>query len=221
MGQIRGNFANDFEKMGGLGSGRPLRSEKLIADELQRLDIRELNRQGRLRNGYAGSISWSCRGEKTGSVSFACSNEQLNLNYRYSYCSEYWESVRQVVHILHTPCNFGGERSWWECGKCHNKVDVLYLASKHFYCRKCSGVKYESQFLDKKERLRLKSAKIKERLGVSEEYSLERKVYDFDKPKGMHLKTFEKLKTEANHSLVVANTLWGARIDKILSIIKN
>ena len=219
-GQIRGNLTNDFEKMGGLGSGRRLGSPKLIADELQHLDVRELRKQGRLKSGFMGTITWSCRGEQSGAVSFRNFGDELTLSYRYSYNDGEWQSVYQVVNILRTPCNFGGERIWWECGKCHSKVGVLYLCSKYFYCRKCSGVKYESQYVDKKERLRLASAKIKKRLGVSEEYSLNRGVYDFDKPKGMHWKMFIRLKNEANSYVREADDLWGVRINKFLNNIK-
>ncbi|WXG55377.1 MAG: hypothetical protein ROD09_11150 [Candidatus Sedimenticola sp. (ex Thyasira tokunagai)] len=47
--------------MGGLGSGNWYRwDKKTTAEEVHRVDIRYLKKQGYLTPGYMGWLSWSC-----------------------------------------------------------------------------------------------------------------------------------------------------------------
>lgn len=50
----------------------------------------------------------------------------------------------------------------------------------------------------KADRLQERTTKIKERLGIKDAGDLGRQVYDFDRPKGMHHKTFNRFQVEAN-----------------------
>lgn len=59
--------------MGGLGSGRWTRgNRRQTLDDVLQLDVRRLNKQGLLRAGQGGTITWRSDGEATGSIRFAC-----------------------------------------------------------------------------------------------------------------------------------------------------
>jgi len=203
--------------MGGFGSGRRPNYQKLEAESLLRLDMRELSKLGYLATGYSGTITWSSSNGKKSSISFSCRLESFVLNYRVRERDDDWESINQTIGVLSTECHFGGERSWWVCGNCQRRKLVLYLGGKYFYCRDCLGVTYSSQGYDMKNRLQAKAAKIKDRLGIEESWNIERKVYHFDRPKGMHQKTFSQLMRTANESIDASESLWDERFKSLLA----
>ncbi len=54
------------------------------------------------------------------------------------------ESLDQELQITSTPCHFGGQRYWFQCPVCGNRVGVMY---KHAFnpvvaCRKCLNLDY-------------------------------------------------------------------------------
>ena len=63
--------------------------------------------------------------------------------------SEY-ESVDYKYDLTRTKCNFGGYRWWFRCGAengneiCNKRVGKLYLKDRHFACRTCANLSYES-----------------------------------------------------------------------------
>ena len=84
--------------MGGCGSGSWFRWDKKDTTESQhRVDIRWLNKQGRLRPGTMGSFSWSRRGEETGSIRYGMEADRMVLTYRHRPHGGEWEDVEQEV----------------------------------------------------------------------------------------------------------------------------
>ncbi len=49
------------------------------------------------------------------------------------------------IFVNTTPCNYGGERYWFECGTCCKNVGILYFTGKTWECRKCGDLVYSSQ----------------------------------------------------------------------------
>ncbi len=50
------------------------------------------------------------------------------------------------LDLTSTPCYFGGERYWFLCPFCGDRVGVLYLGGKKFGCRRCYNLAYKSQY---------------------------------------------------------------------------
>lgn len=178
--------------MGGNGSGSYYRyNSKSKVEEINRLDIRYLKRQNILFNGYCGEISWSVNGRKSGAINIRIYEESIVLSYNHkkSYETE-WQPVRQIIEFDTTDCNYGGHRKWFICPECGCRTSVLYTAQKLFLCRKCSDLTYSSQCESECGRHASKARKIRRQLGASEN------LFDsfIPKPKGMHWKTYYKLR---------------------------
>lgn len=186
--------------MGGRGSGNWYRWDSKPTTEGQLgIDIRWLKKNGYLKPGYSGLLSWSCNGEESGSVRYRIEINRMILNFRHRQNGGEWESVEQDIPFDRTPCHYGGFRLWFNCPRCSRRVAVLYCAGKYFYCRHCYGLTYSSQQESRPDRLMRKARKIRKRLGASKNL-FEPILF---KPKHMHQKTFDRLRLEAN----IASTL--------------
>ena len=84
----------------------------------------------------------------------------------------------------------GGSRKWFLCPECDRRVDVLYGRNVLFLCRHCYRLPYASQGEDYLSRMSRKFDKISGKL-EADEYTV---IDDLWKPKGMHWKTFYRLK---------------------------
>jgi hypothetical protein len=195
--------------MGGFGSGRHNSwSAKTTTESQHRVDIRWLKKQDDLRSGKAGLISWSLRGERTGSIGYRMKADRMILNYRHRPKGGDWEEVEQTILFDRTPCNYGGQRKWFLCPRCWTRVAVLYGAGKYFFCRHCYDLAYGSQQESRADRLMRKARKIRHRLGASDD------LFEpiWLKPKNMHWKTFDRLRKEAVHANNLSWLLMGKRL---------
>jgi hypothetical protein len=176
--------------VGGWGSGRYGSGSAATTDEVNRVDIRYLRKQGWLYPGARGSLSWSCGGEPSGNVGYSISGNTFTLDYKSRQYGEEWEPVTLHVPMVTTPCRYGGQRYYFQCRGlgCGRRCEVLYSAGKYFVCRKCAGLLYSSQkggVID-----RLIEAKHKLGKQIFDDYS---DGYGWRKKKGMHQKTFDRL----------------------------
>jgi len=179
--------------MGGPGSGNHIRlCTKTTTESQHRVDIRYLKKQGLLHAGSAGTLSWSRNGEKTGSIGYRIEPKRMILNYRHKPYGGDWVDVEETVYFDKTPCNYGGFRYWFHCPGCGRRVALLYGAGKYFLCRHCHNLTYASQQEDRLFRLLRKAQNIRERLGLSG--ATDEPI--LFKPKGMHQKTFDRLRFE-------------------------
>ena len=141
--------------MGGVGSGNRHRfDKKTTTGETLSLDVRYLHREGLLKAGRRFSLRWSRGDRETGSIGGAVEGsdraERVILSYRHrngGFAEGEWEDVKEPVSLEWTPCNFGGERSWFLCpgARCAQRVAVLYAPGRYFLCRRCYDLRYESQ----------------------------------------------------------------------------
>ena len=69
-----------------------------------------------------------------------------------------------LVPYVFTATRFGGRRAWFQCPGCRQACRVLYGTSS-LRCRKCRGLKYESQYQTAPFRLLDRAHKIRRRLG--------------------------------------------------------
>jgi hypothetical protein len=167
------------------------------------LDVRWLKRQGILKPGVFGTISWTRNGQPDGDLGIRVEEARITLIYgaRNNQQSE-WQSVEQAVHLDWTQCHYGGRRPWFICpgiinGRCcRRRVAVLFLAGIYFLCRHCHNLTYQSRNESEADRLLRKARKIRERLGAD----INNTVPIWQKPKGMHWKTFSRLALQAKQA---------------------
>ncbi len=179
--------------MGGYGSGRWGCGCKTTTESQRSIDIRWLKKHGCLQHGGTGSLSWSWDGVETGSIGYRVEKDRILLKYRYRPQGRDWETVEQKISFNRTPCNYGGYRTWFLCPRCQRRVAVLYGAGKYFFCRHCYGLAYSSQQQAPPFRLSSKAQKIRKLLGASQDTGEPILI----KPKGMHWKTFDRLRKKS------------------------
>ena len=198
--------------MGGYGSGRWYRyATKRTTSGLNILDVNWLNRNGNLAPGRWSSIGWSRGGEPAGSIGIRAEEGLLVLDYKWHGRDNDWETVTESVLLSWTPCNYGGQRPWFICPgvingfPCRRRVARLYAAGKYFLCRHCYNLVYESQREALRFRLLYKAQGIRRRLGGSADMG---EPFPW-KPKGMHWKTYERLRRKAEHAELRSDGMLG------------
>ncbi len=174
--------------MGGRGSGTWCRwNTQSTCGEVKRVDIRYMRKQGLLKPGYSGSLSWTRGGESSGSIRYRVEESRLVLNYSSREHGGEWQPIEESVWFDRTPCNYGGERLWFLCPHCSKRVAVLYGVDARFLCRHCYNIRYSSQMKGKLDQLIDQKHKLGNR--IFEDYD----GYGWRKRKGMHQKTFDRL----------------------------
>lgn len=174
--------------MGGPGSGSWYRwNKKTTLEEVKRIDIRYMRKQGLLKPSTIGTLSWTCGGEPSGDIRYTCYQHELWLYYRYRQNGGEWQHVAQRIPLDSTPCNYGGGRQWFRCPRCSKRVAVLYGADVLFLCRYCYKLPYASQNQGYMEKL------------INQMQKLREHIFEYDecgdacgKKKGMHWRTFER-----------------------------
>lgn len=198
--------------MGGSGSGRQRwwgRYTKTTTDECCILDINTMQRDGDLRLGVVTAWTWSRR-----RAAYKFGREQGNDYKIYTVgihegilihgsvtTKERVPVYDYIVQIVWSPCNYGGKRPYFICPgsvndiPCNRRVVKLYrpLYSHYFLCRHCLDLTYPScnESGDTHYTARRRTERIARKLGIAEPMD----VYTMRRPKGMHRKTFEKLKS--------------------------
>jgi hypothetical protein len=178
--------------------GRPAYGGRTTCESCKSIDVRRWHREGRLRAGQRFSCSWTRGGAPSGSISVRTEADAVLLTFQYrSSTDPEWQSLEQRVPITWTGCHLGGRRPWFICtvytgGRyCGRRVALLYLAAGElFACRRCCGLAYASQQETLWCRGLGKAQKIRAQLGGSPNM-----LEGFpDRPKGMHWKTYDRLR---------------------------
>jgi hypothetical protein len=185
------------------------------------IDARQWHRRGLLYPGQQFSWSWICDGEPAGSINVCVECAAVVLKYRScgSGSSE-WKSIQQRVPIKLTVCHLGGVRPWFVCAVysdghyCGRRAAILYCAGELFACRRCYGLTYDSQQQTALHRGLEQARKIRMRLGGGADL-----LEPFPpKPKGMHWRTFDRLRARAEAALFRSNLALKARTRSLLRI---
>lgn len=150
-------------------------------DDVLKLDVRQLRKQGLFdMGGGTFELHWAVGGERVISVHLCLGRNQLDFER---------DGSSQAVELVWTPCHYGGNRYWFLCPACRQRVGVLYLGQSGFLCRHCYGLAYASQFETDRERMIRKARKIRHKLGAS--LNLLEPI--MVKPKWMRHATYRKL----------------------------
>ena len=95
-----------------------------------------------------------------------------------------------------TPCYFGGVRWWYRCRTCgKGRMILYYIKSKNlFVCRNCTNAVHRSSKESKGDRAISTRWKILKTYGLSEQgFDALRPLAMYDRPKGIHRKTWAKV----------------------------
>ncbi len=176
----------------------------------QSIDVRRWHREQRLHPGQYFSSSWTRGGEPCGRINVRTEADAVVLLYRTrTHGQAEWKDVEQRVPITWTACHLGGRRPWFICSVysngryCGRRVAVLYAGGQLFACRRCYRLAYESQREGLNNRGLGRAQKIRMRLGGSANM-----LAPFpDKPKGMHRRTYCKLRQA--HNVAEGKTMMG------------
>lgn len=190
--------------MGGMGSGRRYQGGKSTTSDMRALDVRWLQRDGLLTLGRAFGWNWSRNGEKIASIQMRTEADRVILNYRSRSNGGEWKAMEYPVYLEWTGCNLGGRRAWFLCPArgCGRRVAILYGGAV-FACRHCHKLNYQCQRETNDDRAARRADTIRRRLGW------EAGIFNGNgwKPKGMHWRTFERLRAE--HDAFVSASLAG------------
>jgi len=127
---------------------------------------------------------WSRNGEKISSVGFTVADSFIRFEYVIKDNEDNPITVNKTIPLTLTPCNFGGHRKWF-CCSCGRKVATMFIHGQKIACRHCFNAVYTSQREDAINRLQGKINKLEAKLKD-----------DCDRPKGMHMQTFARIKNE-------------------------
>lgn len=189
--------------MGGMGSGRWYRrgAGQVVEDGLT-LDLNRLVRQGLVGpRGGGGTLTWrkASNGEYVASI--GCNvviydPDGMGLELAYTVDrGQGKRAVEQAIHLQATSQHLGGRRWWFTCPGCGRRAAKLYTrpGADLFLCRGCHGLGYTSQRESPMFRALSQAQKIRMDLGGSPAT-----VDTFPaKPKGMHWRTYWRLRAKA------------------------
>ena len=187
--------------MGGMGSGRGQRGKNTTSN-MQPLDIRRLHRAGLLTPGRVFSWQWTVCGREVASIQMRSEADRVVLIYRNRSHGDEWQPMEYPVYLEWTDCTLGGRRTWFLCPAqgCGRRVAILFGGSI-FACRHCHKLAYECQRETDDDRAMRRADTIRRRLGWRAGIANP----EGGKPKGMHWRTFERLKVE---HYAFANASW-------------
>ncbi|WP_169737277.1 hypothetical protein [Simplicispira psychrophila] len=126
-----------------------------------------------------------------------------------SYCMKSTGGVvEQRVPTQTSPCHLGGERRWFTYPQCSKRVAVLYAPGRYFACRQCCGLGYATQKEGADERAASRTNKLRKQLGW------EAGILNGNggRPKGMHWKTYQRLKAEHNQLVQISYYDMGRKL---------
>ena len=159
--------------------------------EMHAIDLTWLRRKKLLSVGHSSTLNWSRGGNPTGSIQLSYHRTHVRLVYRHRRHGGEWQDVDERVPLAETATRFNGARQWFVCPGCGRRCRELYGGGR-FRCRQCHRLKYDTQYEPAFARAATRALKIRERLGakggIDDPFPL--------KPKGMHWRTYEKLREE-------------------------
>ena len=179
-----------------------------ICENFNAIDVRELQRKTQMRPGLCFTKDWFRNGARAGEVSIFIHPDAVILVHRARFPGSTESRIIELqVPLIWTKCHLGGRRPWFKCmttinGEvCGRRVAKLYAPC--FACRRCLGLRYESQREIPLTRAGRRAQKIKMRLGGSNN-----PLEPFpQKPRRMHWRTYRRLRNEAKAAKAEADYL--------------
>ena len=184
---------------------RPAYGGRPTCENYKSIDVRQWDREGLLHAGRSFTYTWTCGDTQSGTIGVRTRWDGVVLTYTIRPAQGSPKAIEQFVPITQTDCRLGGERPWFICSArsggnyCGRRVAVLYGAGELFACRHCNGLAYASQQQSPRDRNLRVAQKIRLQLGGSPS------VFDAfpDRPKGMHQRTYLRLRVRAENAATV------------------
>lgn len=192
--------------MGGPGSGRSWHiGAKDTTSDYRAIDIRRWHREGLIDSPQCFGWQWFCNEKLIASIRVKSDRACVTLIYRHQMSNGDWQDKDYPVYLSWSNCNYGGLRPWFLCPAegCGRRVAILFGGSV-FACRHCHGLAYPSQRETHGDRAARKANRIRQKLGWVLGILNPK---GWEKPKGMHWRTFERLNNE--HDALVQITFAG------------
>ena len=191
--------------MGGRGSGRWYRWDaKRTVEECPFIDVNAWRRAGQLWPGHWFRVGWTYRGRDAGGIRVRTLTNAVELHYTVQQGTAPAAEMCERVGLAWTACRYGGQRPWLVCPgtACGRRVTKLYGAGGVFRCRHCHHLTYASRREPPHERALARAQDIRMRLGGSG--SIEAPFPA--KPKGMHWRTYRRLRAASE---AARRASWG------------
>jgi hypothetical protein len=174
--------------MGGLGSGGWNRTNRMMVDEVRRICVHGLLRDGVLSSPCSSTVNWERGGQLVSSIGIVGGRARIHLHYRLRGVGLSGSThVAEDIDLDWRETRYGGMRPYLVCPGCKKRVWHLYLCGGRNLCRRCARLTYESRrsrrydgLADTVHRLRLK-------LGGHPGFEMP----IAPKPKGMHWNTYD------------------------------
>ena len=192
--------------MGGYGSGgwtgRPTTADA------KPLDVNRMNRAGYLKPGTRSQQSWTRGDEPSGSIGTEANENGITLIYKTRSHGGEWQDVREYIVVTWEPCHFGGQRPYFYCPACRQRIVKLYGLAR-FLCRSCNRLAYQCQRETAIDRILRRDWKLRARIGGEPGIAslIPRR------PKGMHKRTYNQIIDEINRTESIVTTYtwqrWG------------
>lgn len=133
--------------MGSFSSGRYRTVNRGCIEDTWRIDIRQLRRDGFVREGTVQSCStqWSRHGVGTASALLSIDLSNVACGALSIFYLHDGPPVSQTVQIASEPCRYGGHRFHFLCPVTGARVDVLALMGGQFVSRHAARLTYSSQ----------------------------------------------------------------------------
>lgn len=195
--------------MGSYNSGR--HGGKRTTGDMWALDIRKIERAGRLTAGQSFNWQWSRGGTVVANINIYTDSDRATLDYRTKQRDGTWLAMNYPVRIERTACHFGGQRVWWLCPHCGRRVAVLY-GGQRYACRHCQRLTYQSTRNTPESQTFARADKVRQRLGWVAGIANP----PGDKPKGMHQQTYWRWLTVYNHLAMQAIGASRASLEKAM-----
>ncbi|BAK75338.1 hypothetical protein NH8B_0503 [Pseudogulbenkiania sp. NH8B] len=181
---------------------------KTLTDDLRHVDVRRLARDGLLVPGHSFGWEWRSEAAVVASIRLTIHDNAVTFDYRIG-SGEERQQVHQRVRLLATPCTYGGQRLWFACPYCDKRAALLYIG-RQVACRRCFGMAYRVQRESKHDREARRLDAIRDRLGWEPGFL----NGDGWKPKGMHWRTYYRLKAEHDQLVLSVIGAMDARLDR-------
>lgn len=179
--------------MGGLGSGRVRGLRSATTDDLLKIDLAWMRREGLLVPGGSGTLSWFSRQTRTAQIRYEVSGRGLRLTYQVGP-ADLPIAIEDLIPFVVTPQRPGGYRLWFSCPTCRRRVRTLF-GGRHFRCRLCHRLMFTSQYEPAYDRAIARANRIREKLGDTLVTAFESDDLP-EKPRGMRWATYRKLGAE-------------------------
>ncbi len=75
------------------------------------LDVRKIQRAGRLKPGCSFNWQWTRGGNEVASINIRTETDRVILDYRTRNHGDEWQDMSYPVRLTWSACNYGGQRA--------------------------------------------------------------------------------------------------------------